>query len=115
MANILVCDDDKEIVDAIEIYLKQEGDKIYKAYNGAFVMVCSRLASQIPPQFLVRPTCKPSFPDCLPDTHILITQFFNNCLTIIHTNTDNSAVNYYLSATIILEESFQSPPNHSFQ
>ncbi len=34
MANILVCDDDKEIVDAIEIYLKQEGDKIYKAYNG---------------------------------------------------------------------------------
>ena len=34
MANILVCDDDKEIVDAIEIYLKQEGDYIYKAYNG---------------------------------------------------------------------------------
>ncbi len=34
MANILVCDDDKEIVDAIEIYLKQEGDNIYKAYNG---------------------------------------------------------------------------------
>ncbi|MCX7922102.1 MAG: response regulator transcription factor [Clostridia bacterium] len=32
--NILVCDDDKEIVDAIEIYLKNEGHKIYKAYNG---------------------------------------------------------------------------------
>ena len=25
MYNILVCDDDKEIVDAIEIYLTQEG------------------------------------------------------------------------------------------
>lgn len=34
MANILVCDDDKEIVDAIEIYLKNEGYVIYKAYNG---------------------------------------------------------------------------------
>ena len=30
MANILVCDDDKEIVDAIEIYLSQDGYKIYK-------------------------------------------------------------------------------------
>ena len=34
MTNILVCDDDKEIVDAIEIYLKQEGYQIYKDYNG---------------------------------------------------------------------------------
>ncbi|MGN0402697.1 MAG: response regulator transcription factor [Acetatifactor sp.] len=34
MANILVCDDDKEIVDAIEIYLKQDGYKIYKAFDG---------------------------------------------------------------------------------
>lgn len=34
MANILVCDDDREIVDAIEIYLKQEGYEIYKAYDG---------------------------------------------------------------------------------
>ena len=33
-ANILVCDDDKEIVDAIEIYLSQDGYKIYKAYDG---------------------------------------------------------------------------------
>ena len=33
MANILVCDDDKEIVDAIEIYLSQDGYKIYKAYD----------------------------------------------------------------------------------
>lgn len=31
---ILVCDDDKEIVDAIEIYLSQEGYHILKAYDG---------------------------------------------------------------------------------
>ena len=34
MYNILVCDDDKEIVDAIEIYLSQEGYNILKAYDG---------------------------------------------------------------------------------
>ena len=34
MTNILVCDDDKEIVDAIEIYLQQECYQIYKAYDG---------------------------------------------------------------------------------
>ena len=32
--NILVCDDEKAIVDAIEIYLKQEGYNVIKAYNG---------------------------------------------------------------------------------
>lgn len=32
--NILVCDDDKEIVEAIEIYLQQEGFMVYKAYDG---------------------------------------------------------------------------------
>ena len=35
MANILVCDDDREIVDAMEIYLSQDGYKIFKAYDGA--------------------------------------------------------------------------------
>ena len=34
MYNILVVDDDKEIVESIEIYLKNEGYKIYKAYDG---------------------------------------------------------------------------------
>ena len=34
MAEILVCDDDKEIVEAIEIYLTQEGHHIQKAYDG---------------------------------------------------------------------------------
>lgn len=35
MYNILVCDDDKEIVEAIEIYLSQEGYRVIKAYDGA--------------------------------------------------------------------------------
>lgn len=34
MYTILVCDDEKEIVDAIEIYLVQEGFKVLKAYDG---------------------------------------------------------------------------------
>lgn len=34
MINILVCDDDREIVEAIEIYLTQEGYRIHKAYDG---------------------------------------------------------------------------------
>ena len=34
MMNILVCDDDKEIVDAIEIYLTQEGYFVWKAFDG---------------------------------------------------------------------------------
>ena len=32
--NILVCDDDQAIVDAIEIYLSQEGYTVLKAYDG---------------------------------------------------------------------------------
>jgi DNA-binding response OmpR family regulator len=32
--NILICDDDKEIVEAIEIYLRCEGYETYKAYDG---------------------------------------------------------------------------------
>lgn len=34
MFNILVCDDDKEIVEAIQIYLEQEGYHVIKAYDG---------------------------------------------------------------------------------
>ena len=33
--NILVCDDDKEIVEAVDIYLSQEGYNVFKAYDGA--------------------------------------------------------------------------------
>lgn len=32
--NILVCDDDREITEAINIYLTNEGYQVYKAYNG---------------------------------------------------------------------------------
>ena len=34
MYHILVCDDEKDIVSALEIYLKTDGYKVYKAYNG---------------------------------------------------------------------------------
>lgn len=34
MAKILVCDDDREIVEAIDIYLSQEGHTVLKAYDG---------------------------------------------------------------------------------
>jgi len=32
--NILICDDDREIVGAIEVYLKNEGYEVFKAYDG---------------------------------------------------------------------------------
>lgn len=35
--NILICDDDKAIVDAVSIYLSSEGYSIYKAYDGTQV------------------------------------------------------------------------------
>ena len=34
METILVCDDDREIVEAIDIYLTQEGYHVLKAYDG---------------------------------------------------------------------------------
>lgn len=34
MQTILVCDDDRQIVEAVEIYLAQEGYRILKAYDG---------------------------------------------------------------------------------
>ncbi|MDR2888652.1 MAG: response regulator transcription factor [Lachnospiraceae bacterium] len=34
MSAILVCDDDRQIVDAIEIYLQQEGYSVIKAFDG---------------------------------------------------------------------------------
>lgn len=38
MFNILVCDDDKEIMDAVEIYLNQEGYEVYKALDGEYAL-----------------------------------------------------------------------------
>ena len=34
MENILICDDDKEIVDSIELYLCEDGFNVLKAYDG---------------------------------------------------------------------------------
>ena len=34
MQTILVCDDDKQIVEAIDIYLTGEGFQVIKAYDG---------------------------------------------------------------------------------
>ena len=34
MANILICDDDRDIVAALKIYLSSEGYTIFEAYNG---------------------------------------------------------------------------------
>lgn len=34
MSNLLICDDEKDIVNAIEIYCKSEGYCVFKAYNG---------------------------------------------------------------------------------
>jgi DNA-binding response OmpR family regulator len=39
---ILVCDDDKEIVEAIEIYLQQEGYQVVKAYDGEQALILLR-------------------------------------------------------------------------
>lgn len=42
MYNVLVCDDDKEIVRAIEIYLSREGYHVLKAYNGVEALAIMR-------------------------------------------------------------------------
>ena len=34
MYHILVCDDEKDIVTALGIYLKSDGYQVYEAYNG---------------------------------------------------------------------------------
>lgn len=38
--NILICDDDKEIVRAISIYLENEGYQVFKAYDGLEAIAC---------------------------------------------------------------------------
>ena len=48
MENILICDDDKEIVDALEIYLAQEDFRIYKAYDGIEALeICKKISIQL--------------------------------------------------------------------
>ena len=48
--NILVCDDDKEIAGAIEIYLRNEGYHVFKAYNGVEAL---RIAREKPLQLII--------------------------------------------------------------
>ena len=38
MYNILICDDEKDIVNALEIYLSHEDYILHKAYNGKEAM-----------------------------------------------------------------------------
>ncbi|MCH5333433.1 MAG: response regulator transcription factor [Agathobacter sp.] len=39
MYNILVCDDEKDIVSALEIYLKSDGYQVFPAYNGQEALI----------------------------------------------------------------------------
>lgn len=39
-ARILVVDDEKEIADLIDVYLKNDGYAVYKFYNGADALNC---------------------------------------------------------------------------
>ena len=56
MAKILVCDDDKAIVEAIEIYLMQEGYEVRKAYDGVEAM---RILEQEEIQLLIMDVMMP--------------------------------------------------------
>ncbi|MDE6953140.1 MAG: VanR-ABDEGLN family response regulator transcription factor [Erysipelotrichales bacterium] len=38
--NILVVDDEREIADLVELYLKNEGFQVYKFYNGSSALMC---------------------------------------------------------------------------
>ena len=57
MYNILVCDDDREIVDAIEIYLTQEGYHVLKAYDG---MQAIQMLEREEIQLLIIDSCRKS-------------------------------------------------------
>ena len=50
MQKILVCDDDKEIVEAISIYLSGEGFEILKAYDGYDAL---KLMAETPPDLMI--------------------------------------------------------------
>lgn len=42
MYNILVCDDEKDIVSALKIYLTSDGYQVFEAYNGKEALACIR-------------------------------------------------------------------------
>lgn len=39
--NVMVVDDEKEIADLVELYLKNEGYEVFKFYNGSEALLCS--------------------------------------------------------------------------
>ena len=45
MYTILVCDDEQDIVSALEIYLTAEGYRVLKAYNGKEALAVSTCSS----------------------------------------------------------------------
>lgn len=58
--NILVCDDDKEIAGAIEIYLRNEGYQVFKAYDGAEAL---RVAREQPLHLIIMDIMMPRMDD----------------------------------------------------
>lgn len=42
MYNILICDDEKDIVSAVDIYLRTAGYNVYRAYDGMMAVECVR-------------------------------------------------------------------------
>ena len=56
MANILICDDERDIVTALKIYLSSEGYGLYEAFTGREALeivrkhtVCAPSCAGIPP------------------------------------------------------------------
>lgn len=45
MEKILIVDDEKEIADLVEVYLKNEGYEVYKFYNGLDALACLKTTS----------------------------------------------------------------------
>ena len=42
MEKILVVDDEREIADLVELYLKNDGYQVYKFYNGIDALDCAK-------------------------------------------------------------------------
>ena len=53
MYTILVCDDERDIVSALEIYLTAEGYRVLKAYNGK-----EARAIAVPSRFMRKLVCR---------------------------------------------------------
>ena len=115
MYNILVCDDDKEIVEAIEIYLSQEGYRILKAYDGLEAMeilekeevnlyeltreIVSRLAPQAAQKNIhMEVTGEPVMYKGI--RQILDEMVYNICENAVKYNNDNGRVSVWVGSTL---------------